>query len=222
MSSLLEDRIGHSFKQPELLRDALTHSSVGSARNYERLEFLGDRVLGLAIAQILYQAYPQENEGDLAKRHAALVQGKTLAKIAREMDLGNVMIFSDAERGAGGADNDNILADGLEAVIGALYLDAGFAFSSALIGRFWNEAVKTMSAPPQDAKTALQEWAQGRGLPLPLYEIAGREGPDHAPVFDVRVSVQGFAPVSARGSSRRGAEKDAASQLLAVLQGQAS
>jgi ribonuclease-3 len=196
------------------IEPALTHSSTGTQANYERLEFVGDRVLGLVVAQMLYEFFPEESEGGLAKRHAALVQGKTLAQIAREIGLGDALILSDAERAAGGAENENILADGLEAVIGALYLDAGLETCARAVRQLWASRIDVLSEPPQDPKTALQEWAQGRGLPLPVYELIGREGPDHAPQFDVRATVKGFSPVQARGASIRAAEKAAARQLL--------
>ncbi len=210
----LEDVIGHRFADATLLETALTHASRGNAANYERLEFLGDRVLSLVIAELIYKAYPAETEGDLARRHAVLVQAETLAGIARALDLGSCMRFSDAERAAGGAANENILADGFEALIGALYLDAGLEPCARLIAGLWQEPLRTMTAPPRDSKTALQEWAQGRGLKLPVYSVAVREGPDHAPLFHVDVAVEGFAPARAQGSSRRAAEKEAARLLL--------
>lgn len=214
----LEKRLGYSFRKKEKLAAALTHSSTGADANYERLEFLGDRVLGLVMAEVLYQKFPLESEGDMAKRHAALVQGTTLAEAAREIDLGNFMQFSDAERAAGGAENDNILADSLEAVLGALYLDAGLEKTRQVIEALWGDRVLIMSEPPQDPKTALQEWAQARGLPLPIYHIQDREGPDHAPVFTIQVAVEGFDPVSAHGASRRAGEKEAARKLLEILE----
>ena len=214
----LQNKIGHRFADVKRLEKALTHSSAGGTYNYERLEFLGDRVVGLALAHTLFKTFPDENEGDMAKRHAALVQGKMLARIAREIGLGDMMLLSDAERTAGGANNDNILADGLEAVIGALYIDAGFAPCQSAIEKLWGDRVRTMRRPPQDAKTALQEWAQARALALPLYELVGRTGPDHAPVFEIRVKVGDFPPWAAKGTSRRSAEKLAAAMLLAHLE----
>ncbi|QQG37345.1 MAG: ribonuclease III [Micavibrio aeruginosavorus] len=214
----LQSRLGYRFKEPSLLVAAMTHASMGPGSNYERLEFLGDRVLGLVMASWLYETFPGEVEGDLAKRHAALVQGALLAEIAREWSLGDALILSDAERGAGGADNENMLADGFEALLGALYLDAGLAFCHDFIRRSWGERIRLMVTPPQDPKTALQEWAQGRGYPLPLYELVNREGPDHAPNFLIRVAVQGYPPAEAEGSSRRSAEKAAARQLLSRLE----
>lgn len=213
----LQEKLGCSIEGTPRVEAALTHSSTGAEFNYERLEFLGDRVLGLVMAQILYEAFPDESEGGMAKRHAALVQGKTLAEIAREIDLGSIMVLSDAERAAGGAGNENILSDGLEALLGALYLDAGLLTCHRVIEKLWGDRVKVMSEAPQDPKTALQEWAQSHGLPLPSYELIGRQGPDHAPVFDVQVTVKGFSSRRAAGSSIRTAEKDAAKLLLEHL-----
>lgn len=215
----LQSQIGYRFKVSQLLVAAMTHASMGPGANYERLEFLGDRVLGLVMASWLYETFPDEAEGDLAKRHAALVQGALLAEIAREWRLGDVLILSEAERGAGGADNENMLADGFEALLGALYLDAGLEFCQSFIRRSWGERIRLMVVPPQDPKTALQEWAQGRGHPLPLYEVISREGPDHAPNFLIRVTVQGYPSAESDGPSRRLAEKAAAHKLLARLEG---
>lgn len=214
----LQNILGHRFSDSGLLLAAMTHASTGAVENYERLEFLGDRVLGLVMAELLFKTFPNEAEGDLAKRHAALVQGKLLAEIARTISLGDYLILSGAERSSGGADNENMLADGLEALIGALYLDQGIEVCQRLICQWWGERLSILTAPPQDPKTALQEWAQGRGLPLPTYELADRSGPDHAPVFVIRVCVQGFEPAQAEGPSRRAAEKDAARFLLERLE----
>lgn len=217
----IQDKLDYSFQDPARLEKALTHASAGGSEagdNYERLEFLGDRVLGLVMAHILYEAFPDEPEGHLAKRHAALVQGQTLAEIARELDLGPVIHLSEAERLAGGAENDNILADIVEAIIGALYLDGGLAPCAKLIRALWGDRVNILQSPPRDPKTALQEWAQGRGLPLPLYEELSRTGPDHAPEFEIQVTVEGFAPARAKGASRRATEKQAAAELLERLE----
>lgn len=213
----IQECLDYTFNNKELLERALTHSSTGSATNYERLEFLGDRVVGLVIAHILWETFTDEAEGDLAKRHAALVQGKMLAKVARLMNLGKAMQLSDAERAAGGAENDNILADGVEGVIGALYVDGGLDPCAKAIKRLWGNSIHIMKAPPQDPKTALQEWAQARTLPLPVYELVGKEGPDHAPTFEIKVTVEGYPPWACKGTSRRNAEKEAAAMLLAHL-----
>ena len=213
----LQDNLGYHFKRKELLEKALTHSSTGAEQNYERLEFLGDRVVGLVVAHMLWEAFPGEPEGDLAKRHAALVQGKMLADIARLIGLGKSMQFSEAERASGGAENENILADGVEGVIGAMFLDGGLDVCHETIKKLWGNSIYIMRAPPQDPKTALQEWAQGRGLPLPKYELIGRDGPDHAPTFEVQVTVESYPPWVSKGASRRKAEKEAAAMLLAHL-----
>lgn len=208
--SELEKAIAYSFLDKILLQRALTHSSSGSAENYERLEFLGDRVLGLVIAALLYEKFPEEKEGDLAKRLASLVQGQTLAKLAIKISLGDYIQLSASEREAGGAKNEHILADVFEALIGAMYLDGGFEPCSALIKTQWADVLYTMKKPPQHPKTALQEWLQGKGLPLPVYEIIGQSGPDHAPVFEVELRIKAMDAVKASGKSRAEAETQAA------------
>lgn len=214
----LEDAIGHHFTDKDLLSHALTHSSAGFERNYERLEFLGDRVLGLVIAKLLYHRFPEEVEGDMAKRLASLVQGTTLAEISGKISLGDYIRLSPAERNAGGAENANILADVFESLIGALYLDAGLAPCEELIARLWEDVLDVMKAPPQHPKTALQEWAQGKGIALPIYEITAQSGPDHAPVFDVKLTVQGHEPLSAQGRTRQEAEKEAAKLFMKQIE----
>ena len=206
----LQEIIEHRFEDTALLKTALTHSSVGGPRNYERLEFLGDRVLGLVIAELLYKRFPHEQEGDLAKRLAALVQGDFLAQIAREIDLGIFIEFSEAEAQSGGQENANILADVFESMIGALYLDAGYEHCEALIQKLWGERLEQMVKPPLHPKTRLQEWAQGKGLPLPEYRIMTQDGPDHAPVFEIALKVKGYEIFFAQGKSRQIAEKAAA------------
>lgn len=210
----LQSKIDHDFRNEALLRDALTHSSAAAEANYERLEFLGDRVLGLVMAHVLYQKFPNEAEGDLAKRQAALVQGTTLAEIAISIDLGDYIYFSDAERAAGGADNEHILADSMEALIGALYLDHGLGACEELIKQLWGDTLYTMKKPPLHPKTELQELLQGKNVALPAYEITDQNGPDHAPVFEITLSVKGFDPIKAEGRSRSMAEKEAAEAFL--------
>ena len=214
---ILQDRIDYHFKDLWLLQKALTHPSAGSEKNYERLEFLGDRVVGLVMAEELFRHFPEENEGDLAKRHAALVQGRMLTQVARKINIGAAMELSDAERQSGGDQNENILADAVEGLIGAIYIDGGLAESHRVIKALWGKSIKIMRTPPQDPKTALQEWAQGRALPLPKYELVGRSGPDHAPTFEVKVEVEGYPSWTSFGPSRRKAEKEAAGMLLAHL-----
>jgi len=210
----LEQELGYVFKNQSLIKDALTHSSTGKASNYERLEFLGDRVLGLVIAETLFEKFPDEAEGDLAKRLSALAQGSFIAKISVEIKLGSYVAFSDGERAAGGAENENILADVFESVIGALYLDGGLEECRRVIEKLWGDHFFKMKEPPLHPKTALQEWAQSEGLALPAYEIIEQSGPDHAPVFDVQLCIDGHEPLVVQGRSRQEAEKHAAKQFL--------
>ncbi len=195
---------------------ALAHSSAGG-ENYERLEFLGDRVLSLVVADILYERFPDETEGDMAKRHTALVQGTTLAQVARNLGLAEFIQMSSAEREAGGAENDNILADVMESVIAFLYKELGLVEVKRLISFHFGALVDEMTAPPQDPKTALQEWAQARSLGLPKYEMVGQSGPDHAPEFEIEVTIKGYPSARAVGSSKREAQKRAAQDLFERL-----
>ncbi len=203
----IESLIQYEFKDKNLLSLALTHASVATGKTYERLEFLGDRVLGMAVADTLYNKFPNEPEGDLARRLSALVQGETLAEIAREIKLGAHIRLSDAERCSGGDDNNHILADVVEAVLGALYLDADYATCQRVVAALWGERFYKMTQPPQHPKTSVQEWVQSKGLGLPKYEIVGQSGPDHAPIFEVCLSVDGYPSATAQGKSRQEAEK---------------
>ncbi|WP_299393363.1 ribonuclease III [Pelagibius sp.] len=219
----LEHRLGYSFKAPDHLERALTHSSVSAdpahfGGDYERLEFLGDRVLGLVVAELLFQEFPLEAEGQLARRHAQLVRKETLAAVARTLDLGSFIRLEMGEAERSGRDNPGLLADTCEAVIAALYLDGGLATAQSFIRANWRDHIAADIAPPQDAKTKLQEWAQGRGLPLPVYSERDRSGPAHAPVFTISVAVQGFPAIEGQGRSKRAAEQEAAGKLLAVLE----
>ncbi len=219
----LAERLGYSFKQKSLLQGALTHPSLGggkSRRNnagtaYERLEFLGDRVLGLTVAAWLYRLFPDDSEGDLSKRHAALVNRVTLKKIAQTIELPRFLRVAKGEQAATQR-SQTVLSDAIEAVIGALYLDGGIEVAQAFIQRHWQEplAAQTQAAQLADPKTILQEWAQGRALPLPVYKVISREGPPHAPQFVIEVTVQGHPPARAEGSSKREAEKLAAALLM--------
>lgn len=219
--------IGHRFADPALLDEALTHRSAvernrkGRARfahGNERLEFLGDRVLALVVAEMLQQQFPGDSEGELAKRHAALVKASVLAEVAREVGLGEYVRLADNERASGGAAKPTILADACEAVLGALYRDGGLEVAAAFVRRHWQARLEAAVKPPADAKTALQEWAQGRGLKLPEYREVGREGPAHAPKFAVEVAVQDRKPARGVGRTKREAERDAAARLLAELE----
>lgn len=214
---IFQDRLGYHFQDENLLRQALTHASKG-ADNYERLEFLGDRVLGLCIAELIFTTFPFESEGGMAKRHAALACTETLVEVAKELDIAAVIFLSDSERMAGGLAQGNLLADAMEAVIGALYIDGGLDACKTALHGLWGEKVHVLVTPPLDPKTGLQEWAQARKLSTPVYTILNRTGPDHAPVFEIEAKVEGFPPTSATGTSRRAAEKEAAAKLLEYLE----
>lgn len=213
----LEEIIGYAFKNSHLLERALTHSSTNDDYNYQRLEFLGDRVLGLVIAHALFEEFRGENEGGLAKRHTALVQGSTCSIIGQAHHIGDYVILSDAERGSGGHLNENIIADVVESLLGAIYIDGGFDAAQQVVLKLWGDNIKTLEEAPQDPKTELQEWVQARAMELPRYEIVDKSGPDHAPVFIVRLSIEGVDPIEVEGPSRRQAEKNAARKLLKVL-----
>jgi ribonuclease-3 len=221
-AKVIEARLGHRFADRALLSEALTHSSAtgrGRARrSNERLEFLGDRVLGLVIADLLIARYPDEGEGDLSRRHAALVRREALAEVAGGLGAGQWLVLGRSEEDAGGRANPALLANVVEALIGALYRDSGLMVAERFIRQHWLVLVESMAAPPRDAKTALQEWAQSRGLGLPIYQVAAVAGPAHAPRFDVSVSLADFAPGRAVAGSKRAAEQAAAEQLLARLE----
>jgi len=209
-------RIGHEFRRPELLLRAVTHASIGSATrpDNQRLEFLGDRVLGLTMAEALLAADKAATEGQLAPRFNALVRKETCAEVAREVGLGDVLKLGRSEMLSGGRRKEALLGDAMEAVIAAVHLDAGFEAARALVLRLWGARIGTVEADARDPKTALQEWAQARGMPPPAYAETGRKGPDHQPVFTVQVSLAtGEAPEAAAGS-KRAAEQAAARALL--------
>ena len=213
-------RIGHEFRRPELLLRAVTHSSLAtpSRPDNQRLEFLGDRVLGLVMAEALLAADRGASEGQLAPRFNALVRKEACAAVAREIGLGEVLKLGRSERMSGGRRKEALLADALEAVIAAVYLDAGFEAAKAVVLRLWASRIGSVRADERDAKTALQEWAQGRGLPPPAYAELGRQGPDHEPRFTVEVRLAtGEAEVAAAGAKRQ-AEQAAARALLARME----
>jgi ribonuclease-3 len=212
----LQSRIGHTFTNPDLLRQALTHRSLGSMHN-QRLEFLGDAVLGMLIAEMLYNAFPNEAEGDLSRRLVSLVNGEQLADIARELELGALLNLSMSEEEQGGRANPSNLEDAVEALLGAVYLDGGVEAARGLIQRYWSARAVAMASPPKDAKTSLQEWAQGRGLPLPEYAVISADGPSHAPLFVIEARVQGLAPVRAEAGTKRMAERLAAQAMLQAI-----
>lgn len=227
----LEEALGHKFRSQDLLERALTHSSVGGPgatvgqsrrskqkdRKFgdnERLEFIGDRVLGLAVAELLGERFPEASEGELARRFNRLVCGDACAQVARDMALGGAMVLSDSEAAGGGRDRDTILADAMEAVLAAVFLDAGFDKARTVVRRLWAPYTDALPANAMDAKTALQEWAQGEGLPLPRYVEVKRTGPDHAPHFTTEVQIEDHAAERGQGSSKRIAEQAAATAFL--------
>jgi len=218
----LEETLGHKFQRLELLDQALTHRSAVKAHGkvpdgYERLEFLGDRVLGLLVAEFLVHRFPREQEGELTRRHTALVRRDSLVRVARGIGLGDHLKLSKGEAEAGGRKSPTLLADACEAVIAALYLDGALEAARAFIERHWSPLIEEDETPPRDAKTALQEWAQGKRLPLPLYRTVAVDGPSHQPMFTISVSVEGLPVAEARGRSKRAAEQAAAAQLLASV-----
>lgn len=197
----------------ELLSRALTHASMGGADN-ERLEFLGDRVLGFLIAELLIELFPEETEGALALKLNALVRMETCARVAEAAGVGEKLILAPAEERSGGRRKVAILGDACEAVIAALYLDGGIEAARKFVNKHWQPLMSEVKGDLRDPKNALQEWAQGRKLGTPTYRVARREGPDHAPKFTVEVSVRGFDPASGEGLSLRAAEQAAARALI--------
>ena len=223
-------RIGHSFADPALLARALTHASaVGEGRgphapkaDNQRLEFLGDRVLALAMAEALLARDPGAPEGRIAPRFNALVRRETLADVARGIGLGAVMRLGRAEARSGGRRKEALLADAMEAVIAAVYRDAGFEAARGVVARLWAERIGRVEEDARDAKTALQEWAQARGDAPPDYALIERDGPDHAPRFTIEVRLAGGAAARARAGSKREAEQAAAGVLLNEVTGPAA
>lgn len=215
----LEDRIGYKFADKALLERALTHISAlaggNRANSYQRLEFLGDHVLGLVVSNMLYAAFPKANEGELSRRLADLVRKETCADVAKAIELGPVLKLGSSESNAGGRLRTTILGDACEALIGAVFLDGGYAAAEELVGRFWKERMLKPLRPLRDPKTMLQEWAQARGLPTPAYQELARTGPQHKPKFRVSVSLPGRPPAEGMGASKRAAEQAAAAAMLA-------
>jgi ribonuclease III len=221
MRDPFEAILGHVFRRPELLSEALTHRSAaqgkGRARaSNERLEFIGDRVLGLIMAEWLAERFPREQEGELGRRLAYLVSQPVLAGVAETIGLAAALSVSPGEAKAGVAKRATVLADALEAALGALYMDGGLGVARDFVRHAWNEAMIIQTDPPKDAKTTLQEWAQKRGLDLPAYAIASQSGPPHAPEFTVTVTV-GSSDASGIAGNRRAAEQRAAEALLQRL-----
>ncbi|MDN3712546.1 ribonuclease III [Paracoccus cavernae] len=217
-------KLGHDFSRPELLIRALTHGSVGSPTrpDNQRLEFLGDRVLGLTVAEALVFADREASEGQLAPRYNALVRGETCADVAREIGLGAVLKLGRSEMLSGGRRKEALLADAMEAVLAAVYLDAGFETARAVILRLWASRLASVDADSRDAKTALQEWAQAHGMKPPQYIQTGRSGPDHAPQFEITVRLDDGRTAKAQGAgTKRSIEQAAAAALLEQIEAKA-
>lgn len=213
----LQQRIGYQFRHSALLEQALTHRSLAREHPHnQRLEFLGDAVLGMMVAELLYTLYPDADEGDLSKRLVALVNGEQLAAIARELDLGTLLFMSPSEEEQRGRENSSNLEDACEALLGAIYLDGGVDAVRPVFAQFWKPLAETLKSAPKDAKTSLQEWAQARALPLPEYKVLSAEGPAHAPDFIIEVVVGGKT-AQGRGANKRLAERLAAETLLKQL-----
>lgn len=208
----LEVILKHKFKKPELLHKALVHSSVNphADHNYERLEFLGDRVLGVSIASLLYRMFPHEPEGNLSQRFTGLVCKETVAQVGRTLRLGDFMIVANEDI----RENENVLCDVCEAVIGAIYIDAGVEGAINFVNNHWRELIDRNVAPPKDSKTMLQEIAHVKNLGQPVYRLIGRSGSEHEPVFEIAVSLAGAGEVVGRGRNKKAAEFDAAGKML--------
>ncbi len=210
--------IGYNFQNLQWLELALTHSSARISQNInvdnERLEFLGDRVLGLVIADLLFVKFGIAPEGELAKRYNALVRRETCCAVARQIDLGKFVIMSDSERASGGAEKETILADVCESLLGAIFKDAGFSQAEKMITTYWQPYLEKHETIPADPKSTLQEWAQGQGKALPSYVELERSGPDHEPLFTTEVRIGGVEPAVGKGTSKRAAEHNAAESML--------
>ncbi len=215
-------KLGHDFRRPELLRQALTHPSAARdpLASNQRLEFLGDRVLGLVIAEALYRRDKEASEGQLAPRFNALVRKETCADVARETGVGEVLRLGRSERLTGGRRKTALLGDAMEALIAAVYLDAGFEKARELVLRLWAPHLENAPADLRDAKTRLQEWSQARGKGLPIYRDLGRTGPDHAPTFRVEAALASGEQAVAEAASKRAAQQAAAAALLERLKGE--
>lgn len=223
----LEDKLGYSFQSKALLQKALTHRSaiyehrtprkkVKRVSSNERLEFIGDRVLGLVMAEWLLKRYPNEQEGDLGPRHAHLVSKTVLAQIAEILNISEVIHVATHEEKAGVHHTDSVLADAVEAILGAMYLDGGLNSVQKLVHKVWAKIIESQSLPPKDSKTALQEWVLARGLPLPVYELVSQEGPSHTPIFVIKVVAKNYEG-RGEGGNKRAAESAAAKDLLIKL-----
>lgn len=206
--------IGYRFKNVDLLREALTHPSLEGKSNYQRLEFVGDRVLGLAIAAWMYELYPSSDEGGLASRHTNLVRREACVNVAEKINLGKFIHMAKSSEDTGGRKRETIIADACESIIGAIYMDSGYIVAEKFIRKFWNDLANNVKIADRDAKTKLQEKVQATGNPIPVYTTIDRSGPDHEPIFTISVKVVGEGEEIAKGGSKREAEQLAAGQML--------
>lgn len=219
--SELEGKVGHVFVDKSLIELALTHSSFdknqdASLKDNERLEFLGDRVLGLAVADMIFACFPTEKEGVMAKRHAALVKQETLVTVAESLRLGKYIRMSPGEAKSGGREKPSILSDAVESLIAAIYIDAGFEKADMFIQKFWTRKMKNVQL--KDPKSRLQEWLQSRKEPLPTYEVVEKSGEAHNRHFVMKVVTENYGEITGEGASKQQAQQDAAEALLYKLQ----
>lgn len=214
----LYEILGYEFKDDSLIREALTHPSLEGGKSYQRLEFVGDRVLGLVIADWLHDKYPDMDEGGLASRHTNLVRRETCGKMALEMNLGPFIHMDKSTEDMGGRTRETILADVCESLLGAIYREAGHEVARKFIRKFWKDLINHANVAERDAKTLLQEWVQARGKPTPTYVTIDRRGPAHEPVFTVAVRVNGAGEETAEGGAKREAEQIAAAKMLTQLE----
>ncbi|PCI33798.1 MAG: ribonuclease III [Alphaproteobacteria bacterium] len=212
--------LGFVFNDVDLLREALTHPSLEGGKQYQRLEFVGDRVLGLVIAEWLFEQYPDADEGGLASRHTNMVRKETLAEVAGVMKLSGFIHMAKSTEDNGGRTKPTILADACEAVIGAVNQDGGYDAARTLVRKFWKRYILQETIGKRDAKTRLQEWVQARQIPTPNYVVVERTGPAHEPFFTIEARVKGMDPAEGKGRSKREAEQDAAAKLLTRLESQ--
>ena len=215
----LQAALGYTFQDLSLLRHPLVHSSATQERlkSNERMEFLGDRVLGLVLADLLLESYAEEDEGEISYRFTALAQRDALASVAGAVGLAEHLKLSNGEQLTGGRENPGMLADAMEAVICAIYKDGGLEAARTFIHAQWTDMMQENRRPPKDPKTTLQEWAQGRGLGLPEYRVTAQEGPDHQPLFTVEVTLKGQTPMTGEGNNKRAAEQTAAEAMLSAI-----
>ncbi len=211
--SEIEKKIGYIFKNPKLLDEALTHSSLSPSYNYQRLEFLGDRVLGLCVASLLYEKFPSEPEGSLSQRHTALVCKECVAEVVSSLGLDKFIKLANEENRL----NENMLCDIGEALIGAIFMDSGYNDAFKFVQNNWQKLVEKNLSPPKDSKTALQEIAHIKGFNAPVYEIVKKEGSEHQPVFLVEVSIEDIGEQQGKGRTKKLAEQDAAAKMLKIL-----